>query len=112
MKKNKRDFYQLIKEARHGLHKSNKDAAYQIILHALMLNPNAPEPQNLLGIWYEQKNNADLARKHYRAAYALDPSYHPATSNIERMCSINMLEPRQIDYGDNEGEKEKKECIF
>ena len=79
---------------------SEFEESYNLIVNALSMNPNAPEPQNLLGIWYEFKGNEDLARKHYRAAYALDSTYKPASKNLERVCTFYALPDMTIDFGD------------
>ncbi len=67
---------------------------------ALTLNTEAPEPHNLLGIYFEMKGDDGTARKHYRAAYALDPTYKPACRNLERLVDF-VWEPvsRKYDFG-------------
>ncbi|MHB8074065.1 hypothetical protein [Desulfosporosinus fructosivorans] len=43
----------------------------------------------------------DLARKHYRAAYALDPTFKPAIRNLERISTFDNRYGRDhIDFGD------------
>lgn len=49
-----------------------------MICEAMEKFPNAPEPHNLLGIVMEQEGDHAGAMKHFRAAYALDPTYLPA----------------------------------
>jgi len=55
----------------------------------------------LLGIIAELRRDLVLACRHYRAAYALDPSYEPANRNLARItsysCARNTGAP---DYGD------------
>lgn len=76
--------------------------AYGLIIEAMGINPDAPQPHNLLGIWYESNADGDLARRHYRAAYALDPTYKPACKNLERICTLfDNRYPGNIDYGDS-----------
>lgn len=50
--------------------------------------PSAPEPHNLLGIIMEIRGDHFNAMKHFRAACALDPSYLPATYNLNKCSSI------------------------
>ncbi len=69
------------------LNHKNIQCAYKAISEAMATHMDAPEPHNLLGIYYELKNDYILARKHYRAAYALDPTYKPVRKNLERLCS-------------------------
>lgn len=95
------EFNDYIKEATSELHNNNLVESYKVILKALNSNPNAPEPHNLLGIWYELIGNEDLARKHYRAAYALDPSYKPSSTNLERVCTMFSYEKIPYDFGED-----------
>jgi tetratricopeptide (TPR) repeat protein len=104
------------------------------IRQAMALNMDAPEPHNLLGILSEMKGDDGNARRHYRAAYALDPTYSPACRNLERLVVFEWGPVgRQYDYGisvqpeaagnaesscivsaiiaPEPCEKEKKECI-
>ena len=95
---NEKGFNQLIVKAVENLRKRNFEKSYQVIIEALEEAPNAPEPQNLLGIWQELQGNEDMARKHYRAAYALDPTYRPASENLERLCEPLLENRVGIDF--------------
>lgn len=44
---------------------------------------HAPEPHNLLGLVLEAQGDHLAAMKHFRAAYALDPTYLPAQYNLD-----------------------------
>jgi hypothetical protein len=46
-------------------------------------SPHAPEPHNLLGMLLENQGDHLLAMKHFRAAWALEPTYLPARYNLE-----------------------------
>ena len=59
------------------------------ILEVLSRYPDAPQPQNLLGILAEYKNNKILAMKHYRAAWALAADYSPSSENISRLAELD-----------------------
>ena len=50
---------------------------------AMLQNPHSAIPHNLMGILMEKERNHVLAMKHFRAAYALDPTYTPARQNLE-----------------------------
>lgn len=50
---------------------------------------NSPEAHNLLGVIAECKGKIGEAQKQYRAALALDSSYEPATSNLERITEMD-----------------------
>lgn len=94
-------FIKLISEATEKLQKNSLDESYRIIKNALCENPDAPEPHNLLGLWYEKNKKFDLARKHYRAAYALDPTYKSATVNLERVCTMFSGRLIPLDFGES-----------
>ena len=89
-----------IQKAVDKLYKKDFGAALTHIKDAVVLKMDAPEPHNLLGILAEINGDDGKARKHYRAAYALDPTYKPACRNLERLVDF-FEEPvsRQYDYG-------------
>ena len=98
MKSNEFDNY--IKEATNRLKNHQYEESYNFIMKAVNENPNAPEPHNLLGIWYEFQKNNDLARKHYRVAYVLNPIYKAATVNLERVSTIFPYKEIEVDFGE------------
>lgn len=53
------------------------------ILTAMEKYPHSPIPHNLLGVILEYQGDSSNAIKHFRAAWALDPSYIPAKFNLE-----------------------------
>lgn len=55
----------------------------KLICSAMERYPNTPEPNNLLGVLLEIQGDHVLAMKHFRAAWALDPSYRPARQNLD-----------------------------
>lgn len=62
------------------------DGAYETgieaICRAMERYPHAPQPHNLLGIILEKTGKHADAMKHFRAAWALDPTYLPANHNL------------------------------
>jgi Tfp pilus assembly protein PilF len=99
MKSDRFDDY--IKGATKKLQDSKYEESYELIMKAISMNPNAPESHNLLGIWYEFKGNNDIARKHYRIAYVLNPTYKPASVNLERVSTLFSDKVLQVDYGED-----------
>ena len=94
-------FSQTLLIAIEQLKSRSLDSAYNLIKNALFVNPDAPEPHNLLGILAELKGDDSIARKHYRAAYALDPTYKPACRNLERLVVFEWgPQRRDYDFGD------------
>lgn len=85
-KTNKDIFALSIRQAAASLRSKDCDSAYSQIVEAMRTDPDAPQPHNLLGIFYELSGDGNMARRHYRAAYSLDPTYKPACRNLERIC--------------------------
>jgi Flp pilus assembly protein TadD len=90
----------LITNAISKLKKYELEEAYQYIMEACITDPNAAQPHNLLGIWYEFKNNKNLARKQYRVAYVLNPTYKPASENLERVSTLFLYKSIPVNYGE------------
>lgn len=90
-----------IKTAISELNEGDYSKAEENIKRAMLERPHSPEAHNLYGILEELQSDGNLARKHYRAAYALDPTYKPATRNLERITTFEYyLYNKKIDYGD------------
>ena len=56
---------------------------------AMTAAPHDAQPHNLMGIIAESRNDHVQAMKHFRAAWALDPTYRPARINMERYGSFS-----------------------
>ncbi|MEA5137377.1 MAG: hypothetical protein VB035_14705 [Candidatus Fimivivens sp.] len=54
----------------------------RLICSAMGKYPHAPHPHNLMGILLEKKGDHPAAMNHFRAAWALDPTYIPARQNL------------------------------
>lgn len=90
-----------IAQAAFCLRSRDLEQAYILIADAIKMEPDAPQPHNLLGIWFELKGNDDKARRHYRAAYSLDPTFAPACKNLEQICTVfHEDNSRTFDFGD------------
>lgn len=68
---------QLISQRKYGQCQKEIEAA-------MAENPHDAVPHNLMGILMEKETDHILAMRHFRAAYALDPSYVPARYNMEQ----------------------------
>jgi len=87
------------------------ESAYDLITQAMHIEPDSPQPHNLLGIWFELRGNGDKARRHYRAAYSLDPTFAPACKNLEQICTVfDTKIPRIYDFGDETEEMSRAEA--
>ncbi|AOT69046.1 sigma-54-dependent transcriptional regulator [Geosporobacter ferrireducens] len=70
---------------------------------AIAMEVDAPEPHNLLGILAEYGKEIQKAQMHYRAALALDPSYEPASKNLERTAQWKYTQ-RGMELGDDKND--------
>lgn len=62
--------------------------------------PESAVIQHLYGVICECKGERDKAVKHYRAAYALDPSFEYASLNLERLVGgLSIRRASTIYYG-------------
>ncbi|OHB68938.1 MAG: hypothetical protein A2V70_09650 [Planctomycetes bacterium RBG_13_63_9] len=65
---------------------------------AISIDPAKPEAFNLMGAVCELGKDDEEARKYYRTAYWLDPTYEPSRLNIERK-DIGRAGPDAIHLG-------------
>ncbi len=87
-KNKKKSLYQLnIEKAINAIQEKDYTTALGYIKSAVMENQDFPDAHNLLGIIAEFHRDKNRACKHYRASYALDPSYKPASRNLDRITS-------------------------
>jgi DNA-binding response OmpR family regulator len=96
-------------------HITNRDfsTARESVRKAIAADPDQPEAYNLLGALLEIKGDWVAAQKFYRAALEIDPTYKPASANLERTTSWHKvgkvhLGPDKVETGlqDRDGEKE------
>ncbi|BFL76659.1 tetratricopeptide repeat protein [Finegoldia magna] len=86
--KNEKDcMYEFSLIIKHKVDLGKYDECLELIYKKMAEFPHDPVPHNLLGILMEIKGNHLLAMKHLRAAWALDPSYTPASINLDNMGS-------------------------
>ena len=89
---------QFCENARKLIKKGQYDACRAMLTERMAQNPEAPEPHNLLGLLLEKQGEHETAMKHFRAAWALDPSYKPASKNLE---AFGMEQTKAFcDYGE------------
>jgi DNA-binding NtrC family response regulator len=90
------DFF--VDSARALIRNSVFDAAVEDLKTAISIEPGRPEAFNLMGAVDELREDVTGARKYYRAAYWLDPTYAPSRLNIERK-EIGRAELNDIEMG-------------
>lgn len=77
------EMIKLVATVRVLIDDENYQECEELVLDALRFFPHSPQPHNLLGMIFELTSQHDLAMKHFRAAYSLDPTYLPARHNME-----------------------------
>lgn len=83
----KEEYY--IEEARDFIiHKDYYNAKLSL-KEAFIINSSNAKVYNLLGVIEECLGNKQLAKKYYRAALSLDPTYEPADNNLKRTVMYN-----------------------
>lgn len=92
----KSTYFPLLISAKKCLKIKDFYSAKNKILAAIQVCFDKPEAYNLLGIYYELKNNNHLAVKYFRIAYFYDQSFKPASLNLERIVENT---GKEIDYG-------------
>ncbi|MBU4439461.1 MAG: hypothetical protein KJ779_07845 [Firmicutes bacterium] len=101
-------FEESIDLAKKALKEGDYILAEEKIRKAMNENPHSPISHNLYGILEELLKEENLAHKHYRAAYALDPTYKPAIRNLERTAAFDARKNNMhIDFGDEPVEEEE-----
>lgn len=81
-------FEEYIEFAKLNIIAKKFDKAIEALRMAISKEPGLPDSHNLLGVIEEYKENVEEAQKYYRAALALDPSYEPANSNLDRITEM------------------------
>ena len=81
-------FESYIQKAIEEITNNNFLQAKEYIHLAMLEDDSSPKAHNLLGAIAELTENLSLAGKHYRAAYALDPTFKPACRNLERITKF------------------------
>lgn len=76
---------ELISFAKKNILNHNLDIAVELLKKSIVYDLNNPEPYNLLGFIYQQKDNTSLAKRYFQAALVLDPTYHLANLNLKNL---------------------------
>lgn len=73
----------LCEKAKDLISSAEYENCYKMICLAMRNFPDSPQPHNLLGILLEREGQHAAAMRHFRAAYALEPTFRPARQNLE-----------------------------
>lgn len=74
---------------------------------AIASDPSRPEGFNFLGLIFDMKRDTIQAQKYYRAAIALDPTFHGAWANLDRSVGIPEGGHREIRGNGTHQEKKR-----
>jgi DNA-binding response OmpR family regulator len=101
------DYHSLIDQAEQDIAERNHSVARLAIRKAMADDPDRPEAYNLLGVLYEHQGLELQARKFYRAALDIDPTYEPASRNLERTTSWHPFGSTRLDPKNPEEDSKK-----
>lgn len=104
----KKDLSELCIVVRELVRKGEYPKCVPLISAAMGKYPHAPEPHNLIGVLLERQGDHLRAMRHFRAAWALDPTYLPARQNLDSFgtffsngrCAFDESECRQGKHED------------
>ena len=95
---------ELCKKIKTLVYERNFSECALLISEAMRDYPHAPHPHNLMGILLETEGDHAAAIKHFRAAWALDPTYVPSRINLDRYGSFFSTEPYAFGEQDHTAE--------
>jgi CheY-like chemotaxis protein len=98
------DYFALIELAKRQMTDRDFAGARQTVRNAIAAEPGHAEAYNLLGVLFEIKDDALEAQKFYRAALDIDPTYRPASANLDRVTS--WIKIGRVDLGQRRVETE------
>ena len=81
------DYTSLIELAKRHISDRRFSTARETARKAIAADPAQPEAYNLLGALLEIKGDGLEAQKFYRAALDIDPTFKPASANLDRATS-------------------------
>lgn len=85
---NEGDYGELVAEARRELASRRFETAMPYLRKAIAADPGRPEAFNLLGVATALRGKTYRAQDYFRASLALDPTYAPALTNLERCGTV------------------------
>ena len=104
------DYEQCMEQAKAAVEAYDLDTAADWAKRAVFVNTSKAEAFNFIGVICELKNDRLTAQKYYRAAIALDPTYHPAHNNLER--STQLKPEGKLDIGGGEESRQGRRSRF
>lgn len=96
------DYRAWIELSKRHITDRNFAGAREHVRKAIAADPSQPEAYNLLGALLEIKGDWVAAQKFYRAALDIDPTFKPASANLERTTSWHKV--GKVDMGPDKDE--------
>ena len=114
MMENKNELTVLCNTVRAYVCESEYQKCELLIFDAMKEFPHAPEPHNLIGLLLEMQGDHLTAMKHFRAAWALDPTYVPARHNLDHFGTFFPRGTGAIDESDclREPKKDNYKLVY
>lgn len=81
-----------------------------LIRNSMSKYPHAAEPHNLFGVLLEMLGDHLSAMKHFRAAWALDPTYIPARHNLEHYGTF--ISKSKCAFDESDCPEEKRDNMY
>lgn len=94
------ELFELCKQVRNLVNEKKLSECIYTIKESMAKFPHAPHPHNLMGVLLELQGDHLTAMKHFRAAWALDPTYEPSRFNLEKYGSFFEKGPFAFDEDD------------
>lgn len=94
----KHDEYIMI--ARNEIKRKELSQAKENLIKAIEEDIELPDSYNLLGVIWELLHDKQRAAKFYRVAYNFDPTFEPASKNLDRVTSFFRYSFSDIDFGE------------
>lgn len=107
---NREELFELSERVRELVRFNHIEESKKMVVEAMGEYPDAAEPHNLYGILMERMGEHVGAMKHFRAAWALDPTYEPAKRNMERFGSFQPT--GTMAFNETDCEEELKKQLF
>lgn len=85
----KQELMDIVEKSRRMIIERKYGKCRELICGSMSQFPDSPVPHNLMGILLENNQEHVQAMKHFRAAYALDPTYIPARYNMDQYGSFH-----------------------
>jgi len=103
-----KDLMPTIEQAKEFISEKKYQECEALICTAMFEYPSDAVPHNLMGLLLESEGSHVEAMKHFRAAYALDPTYQPSSWNLECFGNFTVYRPCAYFAGDCEVRAEKR----